>query len=109
MERDDGEVATEDEAGLLRDCLGRGEEMLLRKEISTEAALSQPLFETALGLARHRRLLEGANLASKRQAFAADVDRALAAVNVLQSAYDNHINERPAAGSAAQQPMATSA
>ena len=109
MERDDGEVATEDEAGLLRDCLGRGEEMLLRKEISTEAALSQPLFETALGLARHRRLLEGVNLASKRQAFAADVDLALAAVNVLQSAYDNHINERPAAGPAAQQPMATSA
>ncbi len=109
MERDDGEVATEDEAGLLRDCLGRGEEMLLRKEISTEAALSQPLFETALRLARHRRLLEGANLATKRQAFAADVDRALAAVNVLQSAYDSHINERPAEGPAAPQPMATSA
>lgn len=109
MELGDRAFESGDEAGLLRDCLSRGQEMLLRKEISTEAALSQPLFETALGLARHRQLLEGANLASKREAFTADVDRALAAVNVLQAAYDSHINERPARGPAAQTPMASSA
>ncbi|MDZ7784680.1 MAG: 1-acyl-sn-glycerol-3-phosphate acyltransferase [Halioglobus sp.] len=70
--------------------LERGREMLLRKQISTESALSRDLFDTALSLAEHRRLLVGNTdeLAERRELFAREALEILVAVNLLQSAYD---------------------
>lgn len=70
--------------------LERGQEMLLRKQISTESALSRDLFETALRLAEHRKLLHDTtgDLAERRRLFAREVLEILVAVNRLQSAYD---------------------
>lgn len=79
-----------DEHALVGGCLERGEEMLRRQEISTEAALAQPLFETALRLARHRHLLEGdaESLIARRRAFAEELERVQAAIDRLQDDYD---------------------
>ena len=84
-----GIVADEREA-LVSECLNRGEELLLRKEIRTEAALSQPLFSNAIRLARHRSLVSDADedLKVRRDAFAAEVDSALAGIERLQRVYD---------------------
>ena len=88
-------IAADDEPALIDACLARGEEMLLRGEISTEAALSKPLFETALRLVRHRRLLggKGAPIRKRRAAFAAEVQDTLAAINRLQEIYDRQLRE----------------
>ncbi len=86
-----------EETALIDGALALGREMLLRKEISTEAALSRPLFATAIRLARHRRLLDSddKDIRKRREAFASDVQRALAAVNVLQDIYDRPLNDFP--------------
>jgi len=88
-------VSRDSESTLIEACLASGEELLLRREISTEVALSQPLFETALRLARHRQLLDGDSetLTQSRQAFAAELDHVLAAINCLQDAYDQHLGD----------------
>jgi glycerol-3-phosphate O-acyltransferase len=90
-------ITADDKEALIDGALALGEEMLLRKEISTEAALSRPLFASALRLARHRRLLDADDpeMKQRREAFAADVRRALAAIDLLQSAYDRPLNECP--------------
>jgi glycerol-3-phosphate O-acyltransferase len=88
-------VTTEHESVLIDICLGRGEEMLLRKEITTEAALSGPLFATALRLARYRALLDAddSEVGTRREQFAAEVERTLAAINELQDVYDRSLQE----------------
>ena len=88
-------VATEHESVLIDVCMGRGEEMLLRKEITTEAALSGPLFATALRLARYRALLDAddSEVGKRREQFAAEVERTLAAINKLQDVYDQSLQE----------------
>tara|TARA_R110000823_G_scaffold139607_4_gene269494 strand:- start:35958 stop:37805 length:1848 start_codon:yes stop_codon:yes gene_type:complete len=70
--------------------LEHGREMLLRRQISTESALSRDLFDTALRLAEHRKLLvKGSDdLAGRRELFAREALEMLVAVNLLQSAYD---------------------
>lgn len=70
--------------------LERGREMLLRKQISTESALSRDLFDTALRLAEHRKLLvQGTeDLAGRRELFSREALEMLVAVNLLQRAYD---------------------
>jgi glycerol-3-phosphate O-acyltransferase len=89
LSRGDQEVAADHEETLVRACLERGEEMLLRRQIATETALSQPLINNAIKLAQHRGLLRGKeDLAAGRRAFAAEVQRAAAAVNMLQNHYD---------------------
>ena len=72
-------IAADEEAPLIDGALALGREMLLRREISTEAALSRPLFASALRLARHRRLLDADDpgVVQRREAFAADVQRHL--------------------------------
>jgi glycerol-3-phosphate O-acyltransferase len=84
------ELRDEDRDALLAGSLEHGEELLLRREISTESALSQPLFETALRLASHRQLLTGDAplLGRQRGAFVAEIRQVLAAINRLQDAYD---------------------
>jgi len=88
-------VVTADEAGLIDTCLAHGQEMLLRREISTEAALSRPMFETALRLAANRRLLEddGPRILTRRHKFAAEVENTLAAINKLQDIYDRQLDQ----------------
>ena len=90
-------ITTNEEAALVDGALALGREMLLRREITTEAALSRPLFASALRLARHRRLLDcgDTDVVQRRGAFAADVQEALAAINRLQLAYDRPLNELP--------------
>jgi len=92
-----GDAPVDDAATIAPECLRRGEEMLLRKAISTEAALAQPLFETALKLARHRGLLDGGGLADARAAFLADIEALLDAIGLLQSAYDGQLENGAAA------------
>jgi glycerol-3-phosphate O-acyltransferase len=77
--------------------LALGREMLLRKEISTEAALSRPLFASAMRLARHRRLLDADDqeMKQRRETFASDVQRTLEAINVLQDIYDRPLSDFP--------------
>ena len=86
-------IAAADEKALIADCLERGEDMLQQNEISTEAALSKPLFETALRLAKHRQLLEGSAeaLVAGRHAFAEELDRANTALERLQARYDRRL------------------
>ena len=90
-------ITASEEAALVDGALALGREMLLRREITTEAALSRPLFASALRLARHRRLLDcgDTDVVQRREAFAADVQEALAAINRLQLAYDRPLNEFP--------------
>jgi glycerol-3-phosphate O-acyltransferase len=90
-------VAAGEEAALIDGALAFGREKLLRREISTEAALSRPLFASALRLARHRRLLDSGDpdMKERREAFAADVGRTLEAINLLQAIYDRPLNQFP--------------
>jgi glycerol-3-phosphate O-acyltransferase len=92
-------ITREEETALIDGALALGNEMLLRKEISAEAALSGPLFTSALRLARHRGLLVSGDrgVRQRRKAFAADVQKALSAVNVLQDVYDRSLNGVPSA------------
>ncbi len=90
-------ISGDEEAPLIDGALTLGREMLLRREISTEAALSRPLFASAMRLARHRRLLDAADrgVVQRREAFAADVQQALAAINLLQDVYDRPLKGFP--------------
>ena len=90
-------VTADEETALIDGALALGREMLLRREISTEAALSRPLFASAMRLARHRRLLDAndQDITKRRDAFASDVQRTLAAINGLQDIYDRHLNGFP--------------
>jgi glycerol-3-phosphate O-acyltransferase len=90
-------VTCDREAPLIDGALTLGREMLLRRELSTEAALSRPLFASAMRLARHRRLLDAADrgVVQRREAFAADVQQALAAINLLQDVYDRPLKGFP--------------
>ena len=83
------------ESDLVRDCLALGEEMLLRRQISTETALSGPLFETSIRLANHRRLLDARDegLAGRRESFSAEVARALESIDRLQQIYDRQLEQ----------------
>ena len=80
-----------DNKALVGACLELGEAMLRDGEISTASALSQPMFETALRLAGHRRLLDTDDdlLVSRRAAFAEEVESTIAAIDRLQEYLDN--------------------
>ena len=93
-------VAADEETALIDGALALGQEMLLRKEISTEAALSRPLFASAMRLARHRRLLDSSDhdIKKRREVFASDVQQTLEAINVLQDIYDRPLNGFPLPG-----------
>lgn len=86
------------ESALIDTCLAHGEEMLLRKEITTEAALSRPLFATAIRLARYRALLDADDeqIRTRRERFATEVEQTLAAINELQDVYDRALTDPPA-------------
>lgn len=77
---------------LSKSCLALGEEMLLRKTIHCETALSQPLFENAARLAAYRGLLspDAEDLDSRHNQFALEMDHTLLAINRLQRDYDQY-------------------
>jgi len=82
----------DDDAEFIDDCMKQGEELLLRKQIDTASALSEPLFATAARLAHYRGLMTGEldDLAARRKQFAAEIGAAVRAVRLLQ----NHYNKR---------------
>ena len=85
----DGDLEQRD---LVKSSLALGEEMLLRRKIRCETALSQPLFESAARLAQHRGLLFGnvEDLEVRRNQFAVEMDHTLKAINRLQREYDRY-------------------
>lgn len=86
------ELDWNDGKAFVRACMKQGEEMLLRRHISSASALSEPLFATAMKLAGHRGLLAGVpdELVQGRQAFAVEIADAARAVELLQRYYDRH-------------------
>jgi glycerol-3-phosphate O-acyltransferase len=70
--------------------LSQGREMLLRRKISGESAISKDLFAVALQLADHRGLLQGdaSTVAAARADLASELKEALAAIDRLQAFYD---------------------
>ena len=80
---------------IVEGCLVLGQELLLRRRISSEAALSGPLFETGIRLANHRRLLDARDegLAGRRESFSAEIDRALDVMDRLQQVYDRRLED----------------
>jgi glycerol-3-phosphate O-acyltransferase len=70
--------------------LAQGREMLLRRRISGESAISKDLFSVALRLAEHRGLLvgEATALTQGRASLAEELKEALAAIDRLQAFYD---------------------
>jgi glycerol-3-phosphate O-acyltransferase len=79
-----------DQKKFTKKLLGQGQQLLLRRTISCEAAVSQDLFTNGLRLAAHLALLDGraTELVERRTAFAESVVSALSAINLLQRCYD---------------------
>ncbi len=77
--------------------LEQAKEMLLRRQISGESAISKDLFTTGLQLAEHRQLLGAAktDLSSSRELFLVETRQILDAINLLQESYDQGWFERP--------------
>jgi glycerol-3-phosphate O-acyltransferase len=77
---------------LVGSCLALGEELLARRTIRCETALSQPLLETAVRLAGHRGLLtvDAEDLEARGNQFAVEMDHTLEAINRLQRDYDRY-------------------
>jgi glycerol-3-phosphate O-acyltransferase len=86
------EHENDDDKAFVTECMKYGEEMLLRRRISSAASLSQPLFATAYRLAAYRDLLAGApvELMASRKAFAVEIADAVHAIDLLQNHYDKH-------------------
>lgn len=86
-----GEAAAPDTKAFTRDLLGQGREMLLRRQISGESAISRDLFSTGLQLAGHRQLFTGGApaLLARREAFLRETTEILAAIDLLQESYDH--------------------
>jgi len=91
LAKDAGSTGPEQRA-LAKSCLALGEEMLLRKTIHCETALSQPLFENAARLAAHRGLLSASteDRDNRLNQFAVEMDHTLGAINRLQRDYDRY-------------------
>ncbi len=93
--------AADDDERLSRSCMAIGGEMLRRRRIGSETALSGPLFANALRLVRHRGLVGGgdAGTAAARRDFLAETARLASALAVLQRHYDQATGSTMAAGS----------
>lgn len=85
-----GEKPAPEQKKFINSLLQNGREMLLRRHISGESAISKDLFVTGFRLAEYRSLLSGSgqDLLMRRQQFADEVRQLLAAINLLQSCYD---------------------
>lgn len=85
-----GNEAIQDKKKFTRQLLEQGREMLLRRRISGESAVSKDLFSTGLRLAEHRRLLGDGeqDLEALRRAFLVETGEVLDGINLLQESYD---------------------
>ncbi|SEB92725.1 glycerol-3-phosphate acyltransferase [Nocardioides exalbidus] len=73
-----------DEDDLLADALAVGQQWALQRRVASFESISLELFRTALALARHRGLLEGAEgIGTAREAFAAELRDSVRQVNVI--------------------------
>lgn len=84
------DAASEDDRTFTRELLYRGQEMLLRRQISSASAISSDLFATGLQLAGHRHLNDAtqAGLQARRTAFLQETTEVLQAIELLQTSYD---------------------
>ena len=73
-----------DEDALLADALAVGQQWALQRRVASAESISLELFRTALALARHRGLLEGAEgVGTAREAFAAELRDSVRQVNII--------------------------
>lgn len=75
-----------DEEGFLAECLQVGKQGELQRNIASAESRSMELFKTALRLARHRELVDGADatdIAKRRQQFADEIATATRRVNTI--------------------------
>lgn len=75
-----------DEEGFLAECLQVGKQWELQRNIASAESRSMELFKTALRLARHRELVDGADatdIAKRRQQFADEIATATRRVNTI--------------------------
>lgn len=86
-----GAQPVRDQKFFVKQLLNQGQQMLLRRTISSESSISQDLFANGLRMAAHMDLLDGPDeeLVAAREAFVERVFRALNAINLLQEAYDD--------------------
>lgn len=81
--RDPGIV---DERKLMTDCAAVGRQYMLQKRITSAESVSKHLFQTAMQLARHQKLLElGDNLAARRNVFAATLADVLRRIETIEA------------------------
>ena len=84
-----GTEPAQDRKKFISRLMAQGQQMLLRRTISSEASVSQDLFATGLRQVEHLQLLDaGDGLAQRREAYAERVVTALSAINLLQRSYD---------------------
>jgi glycerol-3-phosphate O-acyltransferase len=76
-----------DEARLVAECMALGRQYHLQRRIHSAASVSQPIFRSALQLARNRELLGtgGEELAERRRAFAQEVAAAIRRVEAIDA------------------------
>ena len=76
-----------EEAAFLRSCLALGRQYALQGRVARQESVSQALFATALKLARHRGLVDGADdaLHEKRRAFAAELREDIRRVDAIEA------------------------
>lgn len=78
-----GDAQIDDES-LLADALAVGQQWQLQRKVGSAESVSLELYRTALALARHRGLLEpGPELATRREAFLAEIQDSLRRVAVI--------------------------
>jgi glycerol-3-phosphate O-acyltransferase len=71
------------EKAFLAECLQIGRQWDLQRRIANAESLSMELFKTALRLAQHRDLIEGDDIAKRRQQFADEIATAVRRVNEI--------------------------
>jgi glycerol-3-phosphate O-acyltransferase len=76
-----------EETRFVQQCLGLGRQYHLQRRIHSAASLSQPIFRSALQLARNRGLLDpgGAEVAARRREFAEEVRAAVRRVEAVDA------------------------
>jgi glycerol-3-phosphate O-acyltransferase len=86
LERHDLAVAIEP-AAFLTHCLAVGKQYLLQRRIQSAESVSKVLFESALRLARNRKLLDlgAADLGDQRHAFAEEIREAVRRVDAIDA------------------------
>jgi glycerol-3-phosphate O-acyltransferase len=80
-----GDALIDDDA-LLADALAVGQQWHLQRRVESAESVSLELYRTALALARHRGLLDaGPELATRREAFLAEIQDSLRRLTVISS------------------------